>query len=51
MGWGVAGGGGVHLKLDVQGQGSGKILDLDGQGGGSVHSTLWKYSTWWKYFL
>ena len=23
---------GVHLKLDVQGQGSGKILDLDGQG-------------------
>ena len=27
----VVGGVGVHLKLDVQGQGSGKILDIDGQ--------------------
>ena len=24
----------VRLKLDVQGQGVGKILDVDGQGGG-----------------
>ena len=24
---------GIRLKLDVQGQGSGKILDVDGQGG------------------
>ena len=27
---------GVRLKLDVQGQGSGKILDLDGQGEGKT---------------
>ena len=26
----------VHLKLDVQGEGVGKILDVDGQGGGGV---------------
>ena len=26
-------GGGVCLKLDVQGQGGGTILDVDGQGG------------------
>ena len=26
-------GGEVHLKLDVQGQGGGTVLDLDGQGG------------------
>ena len=24
---------GVHLKLDIQGQGGGRILDVDGQGG------------------
>ena len=28
------GGGGVQLKLDVQGQGGGRILDVDWQGGG-----------------
>ena len=42
LGWGLAsvldegrkaGGGVVRLKLDVQGQGSGRILDLDGRGG------------------
>ena len=27
-------GGEVHLKLDVQGQWGGGILDVDGQGGG-----------------
>ena len=26
-------GGGVHMKLDFQGQGGGRILDVDGQGG------------------
>ena len=34
---GACGGGGregrVHLKLDVQVQGGGSVLDLDGQGG------------------
>ena len=29
----VVSGVGVHLKLDVQGQGSGKIFDIDGQEG------------------
>ena len=29
-------GGGVHLKLDVQGQGGGRIFDVDGQGGWGV---------------
>ena len=30
------GGGGVGLKLDVQGQGGGRILEVDGQGGWEV---------------
>ena len=29
----MARGGGICLKLDVQGQGGGRILDIDGQGG------------------
>ena len=28
----MRGGGGIRLKLDVQGQGSARILDVDGQG-------------------
>ena len=28
----------VRLKLDVQGQGVGKILDVDGLGGGGVEN-------------
>ena len=30
--------GGVRLKLDVQGQGGGKILDVDGQGVGGLEN-------------
>ena len=28
----------VHLKLDVQGEGGGRILDVGGQGGGSLEN-------------
>ena len=30
--------GGVRLKLDVQGQGCGRIVDVNGQGGGGFES-------------
>ena len=33
-GWG--GGGEVHLKLNVEGQGGGRIFDLDEQGGWEI---------------
>ena len=33
-------GGGVRLKLDVQGQGGGWILDVDGQGGGGLENWI-----------
>ena len=36
---GRRGGGGVRLKLDVQGQGGGRILDVDGQRGWGVLKT------------
>ena len=27
---------GVHLKLDIQGQGGGRVLDVDGKGGRGI---------------
>ena len=35
---------GVRLKLDVQGQGGGRLLDVDGQGGGGGVSKTGQFS-------
>ena len=43
-----SGGGEVCLKLDVQGQEGGRILDVDGQGGWSVLKIV---QFWWTLYV